>query len=272
MTSYNFTSLKIENCSSGCSLFAQSQYWKMSSGKVKLTEVEEEKLLCFDDAHHGEPALQDWKKLVQEMDKTMKTLQTCLKRLKKKNDVFLVLKNSRYSLVEDKQILEFIDGLNVDWNNPDALKALRSSDFAPLAQVFQRSEGKTYDHFHGFLLPIILPTIYESLSRATTNFAKHYPRQWENNFINYIIDDIVDWQCVLGKGGLLPKSQISSFILKSRMGCSGQAAFLYQEIAAHRNKIPLAISISLPKWIEERKVKIINIYKSIKDAKDTKQK
>ena len=56
------------------------------------------------------------------------------------------------------------------------------------------------------------------------------------------------------------------------MGCSGQAAFLYQEIAAHRNKIPLAISISLPKWIEERKVKIINIYKTIKDAKDIKQK
>ena len=216
----------------------------------KLTKDEEDKLLEFDETHHGEPTLEAWKPLVQELNKDMKTLQTYLKKLKKKNGVFQVLKNSRFSLLEDKQILDFIDGLNIDLKNPEALKSLRSSDFVPLAQVLNRNEVKIYEYYHDFILPTILATFY-SLSR-----------QWENNLVNYIINDIVDWQRVLVQGSLT-KSQISKFIFNSRMGCKGQSVFLYQEITAHRNKIPLSISICLPKWIEERKGKIIKIYESI---------
>ena len=216
----------------------------------KLTKDEEDKLLDFDETHHGEPKLEAWKLLVQELNKDMKTLQTYLKKLKKKNGVFQVLKNSRFSLIEDKQILDFIDGLNIDLKNPEALKSLRSSDFVTLAQVLNRNEVKIYEYYHDFILPTILATFY-SLSR-----------QWENNLVNYIINDIVDWQRVLVQGSLT-KSQISKFIFNSRMGCKGQSVFLYQEITAHRNKIPLSISICLPKWIEERKGKIIKIYESI---------
>ena len=108
----------------------------------KLTKDEEDKLLEFDETHHGEPKLEAWKPLVQELNKDMKTLQTYLKRLKKKNGVFQVLKNSRFSLLEDKQILDFIGGLNIDLKNPEALKSLRSSDFVPLAQVLNRNEVK----------------------------------------------------------------------------------------------------------------------------------
>ena len=216
----------------------------------KLTKDQEDKLLDFDETHHGEPKLEAWKPLVQQLNKDMKTLQTYLKKLKKKNGVFQVLKNSRFSLIEDKQILDFIGGLNIDLKNPEALKSLRSSDFVPLAQVLNRNEVKIYEYYHDFILPTILATFY-SLSR-----------QWENNLVNYIINDIVDWQRVLVQGSLT-KSQISKFIFNSRMGCKGQSVFLYQEITAHRNKIPLSISICLPKWIEERKGKIIKIYESI---------
>ena len=70
----------------------------------KFTVDEKEKLLDFDELHHGKPGPQEWKELAQNMDRDLKSLQACLMRLKKKrNCAQLILRVDRYSLVEDKE-------------------------------------------------------------------------------------------------------------------------------------------------------------------------
>ena len=228
----------------------------------KFTVDEKEKLLDFDELHHGKPGPQEWKELAQNMDRDLKSLQACLMRLKKKrNCAQLILRVARYSLVEDQQILQFIKANlhHIDLTNPVHLKSLRSHDFAPLADSLQRSGEGIYEHFHGFLLPTILPTLPNSMLNVG---------QWEKAMINYVIDHLIDWPSVLtvvGRG--LTKAQISLFISNARIGCNEECpGMLYKEIAAHRNKIPLSISVSLPKWIQARKAKVIDIYESVKTS------
>ena len=93
---------------------------------------------------------------------------------------------------------------------------------------------------------------------------------WDDNFFMYIIDQKVEslsdvnWAFVLKEKPFLTRKQISTTLdhARSTVGVKGP---LYEQIAAFKIRIPSGRSS--PKWIEERKLKVNQIYDDMMKAK-----
>ena len=101
--------------------------------KGSLDEEEVEKLLEFDKKHIGKPTLNDWKELALEMGRQSRHLQSQLKILKESKDVNQTLKNSRYTLEDDKKILTYLNE-HFDIGNAEKLRSLSMKDLQPLVK------------------------------------------------------------------------------------------------------------------------------------------
>ena len=94
--------------------------------------------------------------------------------------------------------------------------------------------------------------------------------QWEDEFFKYIIDQKVacisdiNWDHLLKEKPFLTKFKISLVLndAKKRVQKKGP---LYEQIAAFRTRIPTGHAS--PKWIEERKLKVNQIYDNLMKAK-----
>ena len=108
--------------------------------------------------------------------------------------------------------------------------------------MLQRGEYAIYQHYQVTLLPILLGNIYGT-------FNMH----WDDNFFMYIIDQKVEslsdvnWAFVLKEKPFLTRKQISTTLDHARI------------------RIPSGRSS--PKWIEERKLKVNQIYDDMMKAK-----
>jgi len=226
--------------------------------KGSFDEEEKEKLLEFDKKHSGKPTAKDWKQLALEMDRLSHHLQNQLKYLKESKDVSQTLKKSWYTLEDEFKILSYLNE-NFEIGNSDELKSLSNKDFKPLVKVLQRGEFSIYNHYHGILLPILLGNLYGTLNM-----------HWEDEFFkSYIIDQKVEsisdvnWDFVLKEKPFLTRKQISVVLNHARR--DEVEGPLYEQIAAFRSRIPTGRSS--PKWIEERKRKINQIYDDMRKAK-----
>ena len=89
-------------------------------------------------------------------------------------------------------------------------------------------------------------------------------------FSMYIIDQKVEtisdvnWDFLLEEKPFLTKNQIYIALNDARRKAKGQGA-LYEQIAAYRSGIPSGRSA--PKWIEERKLEVNQIYDDMRRAK-----
>ena len=99
--------------------------------------------------------------------------------------------------------------------------------------------------------------------------------KWEDDFLKYIIDQKVecisdvDWNNVLKEKPFLTKTQISVLLANARNKVKDRIQGpLYEQIAAFRNKIPTGRSS--PKWIEEYKLEVNQIYDAMMQAKFAK--
>ena len=106
-----------------------------------------------------------------------------------------------------------------------------------------------YNHYEGFLLPIMLGNIYGSLNM-----------HWEEDFFKYIIDQKVEnisdvnWDFVIKQQPFLTRQQISLKLVDARSRGEVQGP-LYKQIADFIiSRIPTGRSS--PKWIEERKLQV----------------
>ena len=93
---------------------------------------------------------------------------------------------------------------------------------------------------------------------------------WEGNFFQYIIDQRVEsmsdlnWDLILKEKPFLTRQQISKTLDHARTTSEVKGP-LYEQIAAFRSRIPTGRST--PKWIEERKLEINQIYDDMRKAK-----
>ena len=226
--------------------------------KGSFGEEENEKLLEFDKQHNGKPTTNDWKALAFEMERQSNHLQSQLKVLKESKDVSKTLKNTRYTLEDEKKILTYLNE-HFDIGKAETLKSLASKDFQPLVKELHRGERQLSNHFHGTLLPILLGNIYGSLNM-----------QWEDDFFKYIIDQKVacisdvNWNHLLKEKPFLTKKRIT-LALKDAGRLSKIKGPLYEQIAAFRNRIPTGRSA--PEMVDDRKRKINQIYDNIIEAK-----
>ena len=96
---------------------------------------------------------------------------------------------------------------------------------------------------------------------------------WEDAFFKYMIDQKmegisdVDWDFILKEKPFLTRQQISQSLKNAknaRISVKVQSP-LHEQIAAFRSRIPTGRSS--PKWIEERKREINQIYDDMRKAK-----
>ena len=160
-------------------------------------------------------------------------------------------------LDNDQKILSYLNE-HFDIGDAEKLKSVSHKDFISLVKVLQRGEHAIYNHYHGTLLPILLGNIYGT-------FNMH----WEGNFFQYIIDQRVEsmsdlnWDLILKEKPFLTRQQISKALDHART--KEVKGPLYEQIAAFRSRIPTGRSS--PKWIEERKREINQIYDDMRKAK-----
>ena len=165
-------------------------------------------------------------------------------------DVNQTLKNSRYTLEDDKKILTYLNE-HFDIGNAEKLRSLSMKDLQPLVKVLQRGELAIYHHFHGNLLPILLGNLYGTLNM-----------KWEDEVFKYIIEQKIDsisdvnWDLVLKEKPFLTRKKITYVLGHARSQV--KEGPLYEQIAAFRSRIPSGRSS--PKWIEERKREINQIF------------
>ena len=94
--------------------------------------------------------------------------------------------------------------------------------------------------------------------------------QWEDEFFKYIIDQKVasigdiNWDHILEEKPFLTKLKISMVLSDARRMVEVKGP-LYEQIAAFRSRIPTGKSS--PKWIEERKLEVNQIYDNMRKAK-----
>ena len=230
--------------------------------KGSFDEEEKEKLLEFDKKHNGNPTTNEWKELTLEMGRASNALKTQLKILKESKDVNQTLKGSKYTLEEEVKILSYLDK-HFDIGDPEKLKSFPLREFKPLVKVLQRGEMAIYIHYHGVLLPILLGNIYGSLNM-----------EWESEFFNCIIDQKVKsisdikWDLVLKQKPFLTRQKIS-LVLTNARNVVKVPGLLYEQIAAYRSRI--TIRRSSPKWIEEHKWQVNQIYDDMIKAKSNKK-
>ena len=230
--------------------------------KGSLGEEEKEKLLEFVKKHIGKPTTKDWQKFSLEMGRQSKHLQCQLNILKESKDVSQTLKGSKYTLEEEVKILSYLDK-HFDIGDPEKLKSFPLREFKPLVKVLQRGEMAIYIHYHGVLLPILLGNIYGSLNM-----------EWESEFFNCIIDQKVKsisdikWDLVLKQKPFLTRQKIS-LVLTNARNVVKVPGLLYEQITAYRSRI--TIRRSSPKWIEEHKWQVNQIYDDMIKAKSNKK-
>ena len=127
--------------------------------------------------------------------------------------------------------------------------------------MLKRGEYGIYQHYQGFLLPILLGNIYGALNNKNMH--------WEDAFFKYMIDQKmegisdVDWDFILKEKPFLTRQQISQSLKNARISVKVQGP-LHEQIAAFRNRT--TARRSSPKWIEERKLKVNQIYDDMKKA------
>ena len=226
--------------------------------KGSLDDEEKEKLLDFDKKHNGKPTANDWKQFALGMGRANAALQNQLKALKESKDVSQTLKGSKYTLEDEVKILTYLNE-HFEIGSAEKLKSISRKDFQPLVKVLQRGEHAIYNHYHGTLLPILLGNIYGT-------FNMH----WEGNFFQYIIDQRVEsmsdlnWDLILKEKPFLTRQQISKTLDHARTTSEVKGP-LYEQIATFMSRIPSGRSA--PKWIEERKLKVNQIYDDMVKAK-----
>ena len=217
-------------------------------------------LLEFDKKHNGNATTNDWKQLALEMGRPTETLRPKLNDLKESKDISQKLKKTRYTLEDEVEILTYLNE-HFEIGNPEKLKSLSWSrkDFQPLVKVLQRGELAIYNHFVGFVLPILLGNIYGTLNI-----------QWEDEVFKYIIDQkvesigLLDWDLLRKEKPFLTKFQITKALTHAKDSVK-LVGPLYEQIAAFRTRIPTGRSS--PKWIKERKLEINHIYDNMLKAK-----
>ena len=132
---------------------------KMRNGS--LDEEEKEKLLDFDKKYNGKPTTNEWKELALDMGRQSKHLQYRLKILKPSKNVSQTLKNTKYTLEDEVNILVYLNE-HFEIGNVEKLNSLHRNDFLPLVKVLQRHEMPIYHHFKLFLLPHVRKCLWFS--------------------------------------------------------------------------------------------------------------
>ena len=239
--------------------------------KGSLNDEEKEKLLEFDEKHNGKPTINEWKELALEMGRSSAIIQSALKRLKEEKYVNQALKYTDYSLEDEEKILRHVDE-HCGLVDPKRLKKLSAKDFSPLVQVLERNSKAIYSHFHSFLLPIMLGSIYDS---------KDFKYKWKDDFLKYIIKEKVEtisdvnWDHVLKEKPFLTKKQISTVLSNAmkrvkkpmKRSKTHEKGPLYVQIDFFRARIPKNRKQRRRRSCEERKMKTSQIYDEMVKAK-----
>ena len=236
---------------SASTLYRAFIYSKMKKGS--WTEEDNEKLLAFYKAHDGKPSQQDWKALAFEMERTSRA------RVLISAEKIDAPKRSKFSLDEDRQILEHVNR-HFDISSAVSLKSIAEKNIQPIAQKLQRAGKVVVNRFKRILLPILLGNLY-----CTVNVS------WEKEFFKYIVENKVksigdvNWQIVLDQWPFLTKYKITHILERARRN-SGVEGLLYEQIWAFEHRVLLRKSHTKSSVLQH-KMQIVEIHDSLKESK-----
>ena len=241
-----------------CASYLYKSFIRLKMRKGSFTQEEDEKLLAFYQCHKGKPTGGAWKKLAAEMERTSTRLQGRLGYIKGEQNAGNAPKRSRFTLAEDKAILEFVDE-HFDISEADSLKTIVPKDFQPLAAKMQRGKMALGNRFNYTLLPIILGNIYCAVEV-----------KWENDLLKYIIESRVncisdvDWKDLLTTWPYLTRPIITRVLDRARQN-SNIHGLLFQQIDAYVHRIPT--NRSSPAYVHAHKLEIVKIHDDLKGKK-----
>ena len=238
--------------------FLYSSFIRTKLSKGRYTPEEDEKLLEFDKAHNGNATPEDWNNFALQMDRMADSLRPRLCYLK--GNQFNQSSNyERWTLAEDKQILEYINE-HFDITNADSLKTIKGKDFYPLAKPMKKGQVSVARRGRYSLIPILLGNIYNA-----SNI------QWKYELFKYIIENKVksiselNWSFVLERWPFLVKEKITQVVKTARYAVNVKG-YLFEQIS-ERVKSPIKSESEIAKSLLERKEKIIQIHDALMEAK-----